>query len=252
MLKNKFVRIGQALAVGSSILSIHSWIEGINNKKELTTKISEIKEKIDNIDKTVNQHTIDDSVKNKLVTEIKPLKDSLNEMNILHEKLETLITDQEVNSDSNLEVENKVLSQIEASSQEIGALIQKSTSKIAEIEKFLIENGWSNRLTGDNVLYNLIKEYKEFLSTLSVYQLCMIINLSLSIFILTCLISILFAFYGNFFINKLSLETKYPKLSGIIRLRMKFQHYYIITNSLLIIIALFVMGYVNICTFLYG
>ena len=77
-------------------------------------------------------------------------------------------------------------------------------------------------------------------------------NITTSIFILTCLISILFAIFGNFFIEKLSLEKRFPKLSGIIRLRAKLQHTYIFINSLLIIINLGVMVYFNYLTLIYG
>jgi hypothetical protein len=105
----------------------------------------------------------------------------------------------------------------------------------------------------NNPILNIYNDFKEYLSTLSVYELCILTNIFLMIFIFTCLITILFAFYGNYLIEKLSLEggarsKKYPKLSGIIKLRVKLQHYYILTNSLFIFIALVLMGYINIIT----
>ena len=71
-------------------------------------------------------------------------------------------------------------------------------------------------------------------------------------FILTCIISILFAISGNYLIDKLSLEQKFPKLSKIIQLRAKFQRYYIIINSVFIIIAIFSLIFVNTITLING
>lgn len=67
----------------------------------------------------------------------------------------------------------------------------------------------------------------------------------------TCLLSIIFAVFANVLINIFDLEKRFPKLSGIIRLRVKLQHSYEIVNTLLIVIGLFLMVYVNAMTLLY-
>ena len=77
-------------------------------------------------------------------------------------------------------------------------------------------------------------------------------NITTSIFILTCLISILFAIFGNFFIEKLSLEKRFPKFSNIIKLRIKLQHYYVLINTLFIGLSLIFIIYINTMTFIYG
>ena len=121
----------------------------------------------------------------------------------------------------------------------------------SEIDKiFKIEDSdffWDN-----NPIFNLIFEFKEFLSGLSTNEICLVANICSCFFMLSCFISIIFAVYGNFFIEKLSLEKRFPKLSGIIRLRAKLQHTYIFINSLLIIINLGVMVYFNYLTLIYG
>ena len=121
----------------------------------------------------------------------------------------------------------------------------------SEIDKiFKIEDSdffWDN-----NPIFNLIFEFKEFLSGLSTNEICLVANICSCFFLLSCFISIIFAVYGNFFIEKLSLEKRFPKLSGIIRLRAKLQHTYIFINSLLIIINLGVMVYFNYLTLIYG
>jgi hypothetical protein len=99
---------------------------------------------------------------------------------------------------------------------------------------------------------DLITKYKEFLANLSLYELCLVINITSSLFILGCLVSIFFSFYGNVLITKLNLVEKYPKLANLIKLRIKVQHFYIIVNFVLIFIALFGLIYVNVSVFLQG
>jgi len=79
-------------------------------------------------------------------------------------------------------------------------------------------------------------------------EICLIINISSCVFILTCIISILFAISGNYLIDKFSLEKKLPKLSKIIQLRIKFQCYYVFINSVFIILAIFSLIIVNTIT----
>jgi hypothetical protein len=131
---------------------------------------------------------------------------------------------------------------------EIGEIISKNLERVEKIKKYLSEIDINKNFFENNPFLKIYTYFKEYLSTLSVYELCILTNIFLMIFIFTCLITILFAFYGNYIIEKLSLEQKYPKLSGIIKLRVKLQHYYILTNSLFIFIALVLMGYINIIT----
>ena len=98
----------------------------------------------------------------------------------------------------------------------------------------------------------LINKFKDYLATLSVTDICLVMNIFISIFIFTCLVSIILAVYGNFLIDKLSLETKYPKLNSIISLRAKLQHTYVITNTLFILVALILMFFVNLITLISG
>ena len=93
-----------------------------------------------------------------------------------------------------------------------------------------------------------MNEFKDYLSTLSITEICLVINISSSIFIFTCLVSIIFAVYGNFLIERFKLEEKYPKLAFVIRLRVKLQHIYVITNSLFILVSLILMIIVNLIT----
>ena len=104
----------------------------------------------------------------------------------------------------------------------------------------------------DNPIFIKLKDYKEYLASLSAMEICLVINITSCVFILTCIISILFALSGNYLIDKFSLEKKLPKLSKIIQLRVKFQNYYIIINSVFIILALISLLIVNTLTLING
>ena len=104
----------------------------------------------------------------------------------------------------------------------------------------------------DNPIFNVIKDYKEYLASLSATEICLIINITSSVFIFTSIISILFAISGNYLIEKFSLEQKLAKLSKIIQLRVKLQQYYIFINSVFIIIAIFGLLIVNTLTLIYS
>ena len=73
----------------------------------------------------------------------------------------------------------------------------------------------------------------------------MLMNITTIIFIFTCCISILFAISGKILIEKLSLEKRFPKLSILIKLRIKLQHYYILINTLFIGLSLIFIIYIN-------
>jgi hypothetical protein len=52
--------------------------------------------------------------------------------------------------------------------------------------------------------------------------------------VFSSLIGIIFIYYGDILLNKYNLESKYPKLANIIKLRRKFSRYYFIVDCLLI------------------
>ena len=93
--------------------------------------------------------------------------------------------------------------------------------------------------------FNLINDFNSYLSNLTLIEICLVINITSSILILTCLITIIFAFYGNFIISKFSLGKKYPKLAKIIKVRYTLQHTYIFFNTSIIIVTLILMIIIN-------
>nr|YP_009649296.1 hypothetical protein [Rhizopogon salebrosus]QDA23211.1 hypothetical protein [Rhizopogon salebrosus] len=90
-----------------------------------------------------------------------------------------------------------------------------------------------------NNLYNIIE-------SMSMHQKLAYLHISGSFIILLSLFSILTIFYGDYLIIKLNLENKYPKLTKFIKLRRKFQQYYILLDVIISIIILLIIIYINI------
>lgn len=105
------------------------------------------------------------------------------------------------------------------------------------------------KYTGDNINI-LIEQFKAYLNTLDIYQLCILFDLLASSLILLFIINIIFAFYGNKLIDYFNLELKFPKISKIIKLRRNLSEFSIFLNLLIIIIMLGLTMFVNIATLL--
>jgi hypothetical protein len=97
-------------------------------------------------------------------------------------------------------------------------------------------------------ILDLFNYFINYLSNFSIYEYCIVFNVIISIFIFICLIKILFTIYGNYLILKFSLEKLLPKLNSIIKSRIKLEHYYIISNSLYICLAIIILLFVNLFT----
>ena len=130
------------------------------------------------------------------------------------------------------EQSNKSLEMFKEYPETFTNIFQKAVETVESIDKDLSNSlSNNNKFMGDNTILNIIIDFKDYLSHLSTTELCIIMNIFMNIFIFTCLLSITFAFYGNCLIEKLSLEKRYPKFSSLIRLRVKLQHYYLLTNN---------------------
>jgi hypothetical protein len=248
ILRGSVNRLHKALTVGATLIAYEGWLysqqERTKNQVSYDT-IQNVNAALEDLKVSMEKET-NEEVKASIKDQISGLSENLKQMETLYHEVKDKIQLKGTSPQSNLE---KALDlNIKEYHEKMGKLIEANLKRTEELEKFLRENGYDNKFIEDNPILKLISDFKEYVSTLSFYDLCILIDLLLAMFIFTCLISILFAFYGNFLIEKLSLEKKYPKLSGIIKLRVKLQHYYIIINSLFIFIALIVMSYVNLMT----
>ena len=116
------------------------------------------------------------------------------------------------------------------------------TENIQNIINYKDGSSGSNSLTGTNFIDSIY----QFFSTLNFEQTLAILHISGSIFILISLYSIMLIYFGDYFINFFNLEAKYPKIANFIKIRRKFQIYYVLINIIVIIFILLIIIYINL------
>lgn len=98
----------------------------------------------------------------------------------------------------------------------------------------------------------LILEFQDLITSLSLIQKLTLINILTGVLILNCLLTLIAVFYGESLISYFNIEQKFPRLTKFIKLRSKFQQFYFFVNSIIIIIALVIMIYANYLMFIYS
>ena len=244
-MKKNIKTIWSYIAGGATVLSYQALYDSIQANKSgvlMKEQLDRMEVSLSNLEKNVSASKVTPEIKVQALSHNNNIKNRLHDIQEIHGKI---FNNPEVTSEEErLGLFKEYWPIFEGKFKQM----KESSSEIDKI--FKIEDSdffWDN-----NPIFNLIFEFKEFLSGLSTNEICLVANICSCFFMLSCFISIIFAVYGNFFIEKLSLEKRFPRLSGIIRLRAKLQHTYIFINSLLIIINLGVMVYFNYLTLIYG
>jgi hypothetical protein len=238
-------------AGGATVLAYGAWYDRIKTpqksleyKNEIHAHINAVQQQISFLVEQLSS-SIDEETINQIMEKVKELSFDLNNMKAIHNNYFSKFEKGNISADpeSSMSLYNKYKEQIDNT-------FIKANTKANEIADIL--NNTKEKFMDDNPIFNLITDYKEYLATLSIIEICLIINITSCMFIFTCIITILFSISGNYLINKFSLEQKLPKLSKIIQLRVKFQNYYIFINSIFIIIAIISLIFVNTITLLNG
>ena len=141
----------------------------------------------------------------------------------MSEEYHNLIT-QHVNSISTIQERQQNVDQLEAHKEELRVLLSKF-------------NGSGSSQFTENIT-QLILEYQDLISSLSLIQKLTLINMLTGVLILNCLLTLIAVFYGESLIIYLNLENKFPRFTKFIKLRSKFQQFYFFVNSIIIIIAM--------------
>lgn len=244
-MKNNFNNIWKYVAGGATVLGYQAWYDRItskNNMTEIKNQITDVSTKLDGLSNKIDK-CADPVEKAKLLNDQQQAKDYLTNLWDIQNKFHKDCTGLAEKSDKSISLYDEYNAQFKAA-------FDKASKHAEDLEKTI--NNLSSKLMDDHSLSQIINNFKDYLATLSVTDICLVMNIFVSIFIFTCLVSIILAVYGNFLIDKLSLETKYPKLNSIISLRAKLQHTYVITNTLFILVALILMFFVNLITLISG
>lgn len=246
-MKLNFNSIWKYVAGGGTVLGYQAFYDRMvykNKTNDVLDAINSIKEKIDSLSEEIDTSKVDKSHCLELEESICNLKAYIRELSDIHKKY---CKKHDEISENHMENSKKLF---ESYKEEFTNAFNKAKEISENIEKKSCNfDGSLSKFSDDeNFFIKLINEFKDYLSNLSITDICLVINISSSLFILTCLVTIIFAVYGNFIINKLNLEEKLPKLAIFIKFRIKLQHTYILVNTLLIFVVLILMIIINFIT----
>lgn len=238
-IKNIWLSATKVFAGGATVLSYQAWLDSQNQTKLLKDQAKELSKQNDTLDNIRNsvEGVLDENVRNKLTAQVLECKEKVSEVSRSLGKLNE-------SKDNLFSNEDKLTFENAFNSHESG--INNLNKSTTELLKFLED--LKSKFNSDDI-NNIIENFKVYLSTLNTFELCVLFNIFVSIFITFCLISIILIYYGNFLINYFNLENKFPKLAKFIQMRRTFQEFYMLLNFSLIFIALIFMIYVNFVTF---
>jgi hypothetical protein len=100
-----------------------------------------------------------------------------------------------------------------------------------------------------NIFYNLVENYKEFLTTISSEQKVIILNIIGFMVVFFTLTNISTVLIGDYLINIFKLETNYPKLANFIKIRKKINEPYLVLNIIIFYIFILFAIFLNIYMF---
>lgn len=245
-LKNTLTAIGFL----ASAITLQSWLQNlmeINSPAALAAKQDSMKSTLEKILEEVDKST-DLSVKSALVSKtedcsmkFKELIRFKNKSIDIHDKLK------EVESTGDSELIKKVTEELQKNDGFLNSEATSFENCFNELRDYIAN--LKPKYTGDNINM-LIEQFKAYLNTLDIYQLCILFDLLASSVIFLLIINIIFAFYGNRLIDYFNLESKFPKMSNIIKMRRNLSGFAIFLNLLIIIIMLGLIMFVNIVTLL--
>lgn len=191
---------------GGTVLGYQAFYERMVNKKpenEMNDAIKSIKDKIHDLSKKIANSNEDNREILEMKESIRKFRESIRELSDIENKY----CKKHIEITENLDENSKKL--FESYREEFSNAFNKAKEISENIEKKTSNCfGSGIKFSDDDNFIKLINEFKDYLSNLSITEICLVINISSSLFILACLVSILLAVYGNFLLNKLSLEEK--------------------------------------------
>lgn len=189
------------------------------------------------------KHTLDSTDRNnmegyKRVIHILNHNDAISEMDRISQEFSSTLKDlkkTEADLIQNFKFdEENIPTSPKLSSEETG--VEQGQAQVISLKlgKGEADSGKSGESgSGSPKVYSILDENSEGFTIIK--DLCLSL-LILNGVIFSCIITIIFSFFGEFLIKRFSLETRFPKIAKIISLRKKFQSYYLKVNIMIILI----------------
>lgn len=117
--------------------------------------------------------------------------------------------------------------------ENINKLNDVTDSLIKLLEESYKGKGGNNFFPGIDKFFPGIDNFYNYLDSLTLLQESSLLHIIVLINLMVLVLHNLFIFFGNEIIKYLDLENKYPKLATFLKLRAKFQRYYLMWNIFL-------------------
>lgn len=140
------------------------------------------------------------------------------------------------NDDDGIDSEGKVMS-VRKSIDEGLKVVDKAMDSVDK-QEFVGNIG--------NYFMEFMNSWNNYIASLDIFQLGIIAHIISCVFILLSLLNIIIIIYSDFLITYLKIEDKFPKIGGYIRLRKKFQQFYLFINLMCIILTLFALLFLDL------
>jgi hypothetical protein len=248
---NLFSKAGKAMGYLGGGLTLITFAQGIQNNKQNKTIIANLEKRIKMQNEIIDKYQ--DLIKKgddyaKLTSKVLEINDktelALKESDKLTE-ISKKLGETNLNS-SNLESLKSDLVFHNKNLEENISSTNKNMETLKKMLQDIFDSNSNDKFLGDHIFI----EFQNYLSSLPLEKIGALGHILISIAILMSLVSIIFIFYGDFLIKYFNLEEKFPKLARFIQFRRKFQQYYFAVNICFIILALFLIIYVNYIVFI--
>jgi hypothetical protein len=97
---------------------------------------------------------------------------------------------------------------------------------------------------------DIFNKMQTYINSLNYFQSLALSHLFAIILILILLIDLMSIYFSDYLLERFNIEDKYPRIYKLLKLRRKFQRFYLIKDLIIIIIALIALTYLNIMLFI--
>jgi hypothetical protein len=252
-LKSLIERAGKYLTLPLGILTIDSYIRGLNIenlRNRYETELRRNRELENKVNDLLEEQINKEEMKTQLMDKVTRRSESLDLVQSEAENIRK-ISAQLNQSNISEEIRENLSDKLNNHVSNLSDNLSSANDKLKEIIDLITGSGSSSKF--NNSLFNLIENFKisfdNILYTLTLEQKGALAHILMSMFILFCLITLISIYCGDYLINYFNLEEKYPKLAKFIKIRAKIQRFTFLLNSLGILIALLIIIIFNLYIF---
>ena len=240
-LRENLKKCGAAITTLATAATLHQYIKSMKDQN-LEDKLKDISRKSADNDRIIENMEINNKLtKAQLEREAARLENSFDKINVLKKKMEDIASSSTEGNDENTKIQSDLINDITTE-------LDKATNHLSDAISILKKKYWEPSDVDNffDFVRGLYESWNVILSQLTQFQIGALAHLLSSILILMCLSSVIAIIYSEYLLTYLKIEEKYPRIGRFIRIRRKFQQYYLFLNLTLIIITLLALIYANI------